>query len=116
MIKTPWWVWIPLLAGLGCVGTVDYYTEWSRRFTFFYGLFIVLVTLLKSKELGFILCVACTAYYMADRVAAHRPWDITVWNAMNEFGVLLLVWFPLFLLIRIFGLDQRSKGNAKPYR
>lgn len=108
MIKTPTWVWIPLLLVLVITAMVDYYTDWTIRFTFFYGAVIAGTTILKSKRWGLFLVLVCSAYYATDRLMAGRPMELTAWNTLMEFGAYLLAWLPLYLVISIFGLDEQT--------
>lgn len=117
MVRTPWWVWLPLLGGLVLVGYLDHATGWPVRLTFFYGLLIVAITVLKGKWAGFVASLASTVWYAVDRlVLMGRPVHPTVWNTFNELGMLLLAWLPLFLVIQIFGLSQNSGNDKKPFR
>lgn len=114
MMRTARWIWFPLLAALLGVALADHYTGWAVRFTFFYGALIAAITVLKSKLLGLLLCPACGVYSLAEGLAMDRPLALTIWNAGNEVGALLLAWFPLALTILVFGLDRRTPAAAQP--
>lgn len=113
LIKTPRWVWLPILFVLMVTMWMDVITDWTYRFSFFYGLVIASATLFKGYRWGLFFCLFCIAFYFFERLWMGRPLAVTVWNTVMESGNFFLIWLPLFLAAEVFAPRRKSGTDGK---
>jgi K+-sensing histidine kinase KdpD len=84
-------VLVGIVVSLLAIGVVDHLTGLAVSLSFFYLIPVAFAALLYGSK-GGAICAACaTAVYFSIQLLDHMGLGLAVWNAVQRFGVLLVV-------------------------